>query len=81
MTLIDEFSDPELYTDTQETLIELLAKRGTMTRKELMDESGTPWTTCYDNLEKLEGRGIVKRFDIHNQKRGRPKVGWRLTEE
>jgi len=36
-------------------------------------------TTIYDNLVKLEGRGIVERFSRNNGKRGAPIKMWKLT--
>jgi DNA-binding MarR family transcriptional regulator len=35
-------------------------------------------STLYDNLEKLEDKGLVKRIEYDNGKPGRPKVLWSI---
>lgn len=40
-----------------------------------------PRTTIIDNLEKLERKELVERFEKHNGKRGRPPVYWKLKNK
>jgi DNA-binding MarR family transcriptional regulator len=47
-----------------------------LTRKQLVEKTELPRTTIYDNLEKLENKGYVKRESRNNCKVGRSKVYW-----
>ena len=53
-----------------------------MTRRDLTNELGTPRTTIYDNLIKLQKEDkLVEKFFRSNGKRGRPMVFWKIQEE
>ena len=68
-------------------IYKLLWKNNRMTRDELLEKLNKPRTTIYDNLKRMTERGIVENeseeqyamFKEYN-KRGRPKVYWRLTQ-
>jgi DNA-binding MarR family transcriptional regulator len=47
----------------------------------LLNLTGIPRTTLYDNLEKLEIKGIVKREKKHKGTRGRPNEYWSLIKQ
>lgn len=59
-------------------IIELL-ENGSLCRRDIADMLGTPWTTTYDHLERLENKDVVERYrQKDNDKRGASKVYWRL---
>jgi len=68
--------DKRINSKVQNALIRLLRLKGPMTRKELMDTTNIPWTTLFDNLEKLLKKNIIIKSLRHNKKRGRPLVVW-----
>lgn len=67
-------------TELQKALVTEL-KKGARQRKELVSALNTPRTTIYDNLEKLESKGIAERYRVYNGRRGRPRKFWKLTED
>ncbi len=38
-------------------------------------------TTVYDNLKKLNNKGLAKKSTINNEKRGRSVVKWIITDK
>lgn len=68
--------DKRINSDVQNALIRLLRLNGPMTRKELMDTTNIPWTTLFDNLEKLLKKNVIIKHSRSNKKRGRPMVVW-----
>ncbi len=68
--------DKRINDKIRNALIRLLRLNGPMTRKELMDTTNIPWTTLFDNLEKLLRKNIIIKYLRHNNKRGRPSVVW-----
>ena len=66
------------YTPIQFKLIDILERKGGKNRDELVALLKTPRTTIYDNLIKLEKKGIVDVIEKHNGKRGRPIKFWKI---
>ncbi len=62
----------------QHTLVMYLLENGAKTRDELLNELKIPKTTLYDNLRKLEIRGIVLRSSKLDGKKGRPPICWQV---
>ncbi|MGQ4874592.1 MAG: hypothetical protein ACP6IY_11040 [Promethearchaeia archaeon] len=54
-----------------------ILRESDMQRKEICNKLGWPRTTVYDNLYKLQIRGLVGKYTIKNG-RGRPITIWRL---
>lgn len=48
-------------------------------RKTLVEETGIPRTTIYDNLRKLDNIGILEIKQEYSGKVGRPKTFFRLV--
>jgi len=73
---------------TQAHIYDTLKKHGPLKRgykhskeKTLRTLTNIPRTTLYDNLEKLEQKGLIERFKASsNGKRGRPPIRWRLKK-
>ena len=65
-------------TPIQFRLLKTLCQDGALTRKELCKKLKTPWTTTFDNLERLEKKEYVKRFSKETGRKGRPKVFWEI---
>lgn len=76
----EEIEEGEIFSYLQFKLIKLLKKEGPMRRGEICETLGIPWTTAYDNLEKLQKRGYIKRYRRHNDKRGAPPVFWEIID-
>ena len=68
--------DKRINSDVKNFLLKTLRMNGSMTRKELMDTTNIPWTTLFDNLNKLLKKNIIIKYLKHNRKRGRPMVMW-----
>jgi len=68
--------DKRKNSTVKDALIRLLRLNGAMTRKELMDTTNIPWTTLFDNLEKLLRKNTIIKYLRYNKKRGRPSVVW-----
>lgn len=60
----------------EDKLLEILREKGPMTRRELMEITGTPLTTLYVKLVKLSLKGRVRRKTVRSSHRGRPKTYW-----
>ena len=58
-----------------------MENNGPSMRKELVKGLGTPRTTVYDNLLKLQKRKLIEKFTKNNGLRGRPVVKWRIFGE
>jgi DNA-binding MarR family transcriptional regulator len=84
MTFTLEGEEYEL-TSLQIDILETLKEVGPITRGYNGEEGtliaimNTPRSTLYDNLEKLENKGLVKRIEYDNGKPGRPKVYWSIN--
>jgi len=52
-----------------------------MQRKILCKELKKARTTIYDNLLKLQKKGIVSKFTKYNGIRGRPEIHWKLNNK
>lgn len=75
-----------LLTIIQWRIVKMLEKHPNGLTRGHYDEKGSltrllnkKRTTIYDNLIKLERKGIVKRYTINDGTEGRPKVYWKLT--
>ncbi|MHA2334181.1 MAG: helix-turn-helix domain-containing protein [Candidatus Hodarchaeales archaeon] len=60
-------------------IVEHLLNKGPATRDELVKETGIKRTTAHDALERLLGKGLVKKEAI-KEGRGRPKVYWKISK-
>ncbi len=67
-----------LMNPIQFRLLKTLCECGALTRKELCKKLNTPWTTTFDNLERLEKKEYVKRFSKETGRKGRPPVFWEI---
>ena len=63
------------------SIVKLLWRNNEKQRKDFVKELVYALNTIYDNLDKLEKRGIVERKEINNGKRGRPIKVWFLTQD
>jgi len=48
-----------------------------LTRSELVELTGVPRTTLYDNLVRLMLMRKVKRVSLKRARKGRPKIRWK----
>lgn len=62
-------------------IIKLLWRNNKIQRKVFVKELNYARSTVYDNLVRLEERGIIKREEFDNGKRGRPIKVWFLTQD
>lgn len=69
-----------LIVEKHAKIMDALAINGKLTRDEVVRLTGYPRSTVYDNLVRLEKKGLVERAPFNNFKRGRPKVFWNLKE-
>lgn len=67
-------------TELQKKIVGLLSSKGPMTRGDMVDGLQVARTTIYDTLSKLQSRNVVDKHPILNNRRGRPKVVFRLRE-
>lgn len=65
----------------QADILDFLWANGSSDRQEICEDLEIPWTTIYDNLEKLRKRRLVENFKIYTGNRGRPRTYWRLKGE
>lgn len=71
--------DKRTSSETQNLLLKIIKSSGSMNRKELMESTGIPWTTLFDNLNKLLMKKLLIKYPSHKGKQGRPIVRWRVT--
>lgn len=65
----------------QERIINVLQNKP-LIRSEICKKSKLAWSTVFDNLLKLEEKGIVKRYkkNLDDNSRGRPNKLWKLIK-
>lgn len=73
--------DEEKYSPLERELLEILEKNGPQTRQELVEKTGSHRTTIYDNLTRLIGMNVVKKYSKNQNKRGRPEVFFKLGDD
>jgi len=79
-SIIENFSESkEILTPIQNNLIKTLDEKGPLTRRDLVKLLGTPRTTIYDNLLKLQKRKVVEKFSRNEGNRGRPLIFWKTN--
>ena len=66
-------------TDVQKKLLFELA-HGAYSRQQLVELTGIPRTTIYDNLVKLEKLNVVERFKVYDAGIRRPYIYWRFRK-
>jgi len=49
-------------------------------RPTLAELLNTPSTTLYDNLERLQNKNLVEKYEVNDGMKGRNKVLWYATE-
>lgn len=76
MALVED----NLLSPLQAELLALLKATSPLFRDQLVIETGYPRTTVYDNLVRLENRGLVRRVHQHRNTRGRPITQWCVEE-
>lgn len=59
----------------------LLIENGPMTRDDIVRLTNLPRTTIYDHLVKLMIKGMVEKYSLITNKRGRPPVYYRITNK
>jgi len=57
----------------------LLLERGPMTREDIARITKLPRTTIYDHLMKLTIKGVIEKYSVITNKRGRPPVYYRIA--
>ena len=77
---IDGLESDTTLTPIQDNLLKFLDHTGPTTRSDLVKQLGTPRTTIYDNLLKLQKRKLIEKYTRNNGKRGRPLVYWQIKE-
>jgi DNA-binding PadR family transcriptional regulator len=85
---IFNFKDMEhIISPLQHKIIDLLQKRGAMSRKELIDNlpnkkngKAQSRTTVYDNLMRLAKYGFIKKFPRPRNDVGRPTIYFKLND-
>lgn len=63
------------------SIVKLLWRNNKKQRRDFVKELNYARTTIFDNLKKLEIRGIVEKEEVNNGKRGRPIKVWYLSED
>ena len=76
-----KFEDGEIFSPIQKDLVQVLLKKGPMTRAEMVKELKKCRTTLYDNLMSLMAHNIIKKYSRPTNSRGRPLVFFKLVEE
>jgi predicted ArsR family transcriptional regulator len=61
-------------THIQSRILTFIKEHGHTRRAKIVHNLNIPRSTAYDNLEKLERWGYVRRVKNHNGKQGRPAV-------
>lgn len=69
---------PDL-TDAKRRIVEALKRTDALTALSLAEQFETTTTAVRQHLDALEMAGIVERFDVAAQGRGRPAIHWRTT--
>lgn len=63
-------------------IISFLRNSGVVHLTEIVEKTGVPWATVYNNIQRLWIEGKVEKFseaDFRDVKQGRPKVYWMLN--
>ncbi len=81
MVDLSQFEDGMIFSPLQKELIDVLEENGPMTRSQLVNRTGEPRTTIYDNLMRLSKYNLVKKFPRPRNTRGRPPVFFKLIDE
>ena len=81
MVDLSQYEDGMIFSPLQKELIGVLEQNGPMTRRDLVDQTGEPRTTIYDNLMRLAKYNLVKKFPRPRNSRGRPPIYFKLVEE
>jgi len=67
--------------EVQQKILEVLHEtHDSITRGRLVELLDIPRSTIHDNIEKLRDLGLIKKVSLRTSARGRPFVGYRLTE-
>lgn len=66
--------DLKILNENTSKILGYVLEHDPITRGDLMEKSGIPWTTLYDNLTKLRLDDWIISFDEERTTRGRPKV-------
>lgn len=80
--LIPEYKGKGVFEparNIKEYLYKTIAKNQPITRPELVKITGIPRTTIYDSLIKLILAEEVKKYSVHNKKRGRPRIFYEVV--
>jgi predicted ArsR family transcriptional regulator len=80
MIQMRQFEDEPMFSPLQKELLNTLAKKGPMTRAEIVNELHKPRTTVYDNLTGLATHKLVKKYSRPTNARGRPLVFFKALE-
>ncbi|MHA1707968.1 MAG: helix-turn-helix domain-containing protein [Candidatus Heimdallarchaeaceae archaeon] len=71
--------DVDKEIQLENLLLDLLEKKGPLTRGELVNLTQIPRSTLYDNLAKLISKGLVEKKSVPRSTRGRPKVLFKIA--
>lgn len=74
-------SELELLTQPRRELVHLLKERGTVCVDAASEALGQSRTATRSHLLYLEARGIIERVKLETNKRGRPPLAFRLTND
>jgi sugar-specific transcriptional regulator TrmB len=67
------------FTLNQLKIYRALRVNGMMVRKDIVILLNIPRSTVINALMLLERKGFLKHTPIHNNRRGRPYVGWEVV--
>lgn len=76
--LLECFNCNAKWNDIKMILIDFLQTNGPMTRPELVELTGIPRTTLFDNLQQLIFAGSVRTYTRPQNGRGRPPTWYKL---
>ncbi len=81
MVDLTKFEDGLMFSPLQRELLNVLEKRGPMTRSDLVKSVQHPRTTVYDNLTRLQNHQLIRKYSRPTNSRGRPLVFFKLLNE
>jgi uncharacterized membrane protein len=81
MVDLSKYENGLMFSPLQKELIDVLEKKGPLTRSDLVKSVDSPRTTVYDNLMRLSNQNLIRKFSRPTNSRGRPLVFFKLSDE
>lgn len=69
----------QVFYPVEYIIVEALRRSKGLTRNQLVACTNLPRTTIFDNMVRLEAKGLVRRQSFQNGKKGRPIVFFILS--